>query len=125
MILVIAEQREGKLNRATWETIAAAQQLAGGMPITIAVLGSATGGVAQELASAAVAEVLVAQHAALDPYTPHAYAAACRIVIESVSPAYVLAAQPNSATSISRVSRRPSTTSPHASSNRTGHSSPA
>ena len=29
MILVIAEQRDGKLNRATWETIAGAQQLAG------------------------------------------------------------------------------------------------
>ena len=29
VILVIAEQRDGKLNRATWETIAAAQQLAG------------------------------------------------------------------------------------------------
>ena len=28
MILVVAEQRDGKLNRATWETIAAAQQLA-------------------------------------------------------------------------------------------------
>ena len=28
MILVIAEQRAGKLNRATWETIVGAQQLA-------------------------------------------------------------------------------------------------
>jgi len=27
VILVIAEQRDGKLNRATWEAIAAAQQL--------------------------------------------------------------------------------------------------
>ena len=104
MILVIAEQREGKLNRATWETIAAAQQLAstaqqlagnpqapsGGMQVKIAVLGAATGGVAQELAAADVAEVLVGEHAALDPYTPDAYAAACRAVIESMSPTYVL-----------------------------------
>ena len=30
MILVIAEQRDGELNRATWEAVAAAQQLAGG-----------------------------------------------------------------------------------------------
>ena len=29
MILVIAEQRDGKLNRASWETVAAAQALAG------------------------------------------------------------------------------------------------
>src|SRR5471032_1375961 len=60
------------------------------MPIAIAVLGSATGGAAQELASAAVAEILVAEHAALELYTPDAYAAACRIVIETVSPTYVL-----------------------------------
>ena len=90
MILVIAEQREGKLNRATWEVIAAAQQLAGGMPIKIAVLGAATGGIAQELASAAVFEVLVVEHTALDPYTPDAYAAACRALIESASPTFVL-----------------------------------
>ncbi|HEY3162598.1 MAG TPA: electron transfer flavoprotein subunit alpha/FixB family protein [Vicinamibacterales bacterium] len=90
MILVIAEQRDGKLNRATWETVAAAQQLAGGMPIRIAVLGAATGGVAQELAAAAVAEVVVAEHAALDPYTPDAYAAACSALIESAKPTFVL-----------------------------------
>jgi electron transfer flavoprotein alpha subunit len=90
VILVIAEQRDGRLNRATWETIAAAQQLAGGMPIKVAVLGGATGGVAQEVASAAVAEVVVAEHAALEPYTPDAYASASRTLIESVAPTYVL-----------------------------------
>ena len=90
MIAVIAEQRDGRLNRATWETIAAAQQLAGGMPIKVAVLGAATGGVAQEVASAAIAEVLVAEHAALEPYTPEAYASAARTLIESVAPTYVL-----------------------------------
>ena len=90
MIAVIAEQRDGRLNRATWETIAAAQQLAGGMPIKVAVLGAATGGVAQEVASAAVVEVLVAEHAALEPYTPDAYASAARTLIESAAPMYVL-----------------------------------
>jgi electron transfer flavoprotein alpha subunit len=60
------------------------------MPITVAVLGAATGGVSQEVASASVAEILVGEHAALDPYTPDAYAAACRAVIESTSPTYVL-----------------------------------
>lgn len=90
MILVFAEQREGKLNRATWETIAAAQQLAGGMPITIAALGASTGNVPQELASAAVAEVLVAEHSALELYTPDGYAGVARLVVESVSPAFVL-----------------------------------
>jgi electron transfer flavoprotein alpha subunit len=90
VIVVIAEQRDGKLNRATWEAIAAAQQLAGGMPIKVAVLGAATGGVAQEVASAAVAEVLVAEHAALESYTPDAFASASRTLIESAAPTYVL-----------------------------------
>ena len=90
MILVIAEQRDGKLNRATWETIAAAQQLAGAMPIKVAVLGSGAAAVAQEVASAAVAEILVAEHPALETYTPDAYAAAAGALIESASPTFVL-----------------------------------
>ena len=51
MILVIAEQKDGKLNRASWETIAAAQQLSGGaMPIKVAVAGQGVSAVASELA---------------------------------------------------------------------------
>ncbi len=42
MVLVIAEQRDGKLNRASWETIAAAQQT--GEPIKVVVPGSSVGG---------------------------------------------------------------------------------
>src|SRR6266550_8872715 len=56
-ILVVAEQRDGKLNRATWETIAAAQQIAAGDPITVVVPGAATEAVANELAAAAVKEI--------------------------------------------------------------------
>ena len=40
MILVIAEQKDGKLNRATWEAIAAAQQLAADGEVSIVVLGA-------------------------------------------------------------------------------------
>ena len=90
MILVIAEQREGRLNRATWEAIAAAQQLAGGMPISVVVPGASTGNIAQELASASVAEVLIAENAVLEPYTPDGYAAACRTIIEPANPTFVL-----------------------------------
>ena len=90
MIFVIAEQRDGRLNRATWETLAAAQTLAGGMPITIVVLGAAPGPVAQELAAAGVGEVLVATDANLDPYTPDAYVMALGGLIRSALPTYVL-----------------------------------
>jgi hypothetical protein len=55
MILVIAEQTAGKLNRATWETIVGAQQLgSAGGDITILVPGPGAAAVAAELAAAQV-----------------------------------------------------------------------
>ena len=63
MILVIAEQREGRLNRATWETIAAAQQAGG--PVNVAVLGSGIDAVAADVAAADVAEVVAVYAAPL------------------------------------------------------------
>jgi electron transfer flavoprotein alpha subunit len=89
VILVIAEQREGKLNRASWEVIAAAQQLAGGVPIKIAVLGAATGGVGRDLAGAEVSEVLVAEHPALEPYTPDGFVMALQELIDREQPEVV------------------------------------
>jgi len=90
VILVIAEQRGGVLNRASWETIAAAQQLSGGMPIRVAVPGAAVKQVAGDLAAADVAEVLVVEHPVLDTYTPDAYVIALQALIEHSAPAVVL-----------------------------------
>ena len=92
MILVIAEQREGKLNRASWEAIAAAQQLAGGMPIKIAVLGGTTGNVANDLAAASVAEVIAGENPALEPYTPDGFVMALQGLIEQQKPQFVVLA---------------------------------
>ena len=92
MILVIAEQRAGKLNRATWETIAGAQQLAAttGAPITVLVPGTGVSGVANELAAAAVKELVTVEHAALEPYTPDGFTAALQDAISQLAPAHVL-----------------------------------
>ncbi len=92
MILVVAEQRDGRLNRATWETIAGAHQLAGvsGAPIAIAVPGAATGAVAAELAAAAAKEVVTIEHPALGVYTPDGFTAALQDAIAQLSPAHVL-----------------------------------
>ena len=90
MILVIAEQKDGKLNRASGEVIAAAQQASGGsMPIKVAVAGQGVAGVAGELAQAAVAEVIAVDHASLSHYTPDAFVQALQQVIGQVSPAMV------------------------------------
>jgi electron transfer flavoprotein alpha subunit len=92
MILVVAEQRGGSLNRASWEAIGAAQALAGGMPIKVAVLGDSTGGIGQELARSDVAEVLVAEHPALAAYTPDGFTMAVQSIVTSASPAFVVLA---------------------------------
>jgi len=89
VILVVAEQREGKLNRASWEVVAAAQQMAGGAPVKVVVLGGAAGQVPADLAAAAVAEVLVAEHPALEPYTPDAFVMALQGLIEREQPQVV------------------------------------
>ena len=92
MILVIAEQREGKLNRATWETIAAAQQLGGttGAPIVILVPGASVQAVANELAAAAVKEVVTVESPALEPYTPDGFTAALQDAITQLAATHVL-----------------------------------
>jgi electron transfer flavoprotein alpha subunit len=88
MILVVAEQRGGKLNRATWEAVAAAQQL-GDPAITIAVVGSDVSAVAAELAPAAATEVVVIDHAALESYTPDGYTAALQQAVSQLQPTLV------------------------------------
>src|SRR6266536_378449 len=92
MILVIAEQQGGKLNRATWETIVGAQQLAAAAGAEIAVLvpGTNVGSVAAEIAAAQIKEVVTLEHAALEPYTPDGFTAALQDAIAQLSPAHVL-----------------------------------
>jgi electron transfer flavoprotein alpha subunit len=93
VILVIAEQKDGRLNRASWEALAGAQELAaaaGDDGIVVAVPGQRIGSVAQELAAAEVQGVLAVEHDALDAYTPDAYVSAVRQVIDHVNPSYVV-----------------------------------
>jgi len=92
MILVIAEQRNGKLNRATWETVAAAQQLgdAAGLPLTVLVPGGQNGPAAADIAAAQVNEVVTLDHPALEPYTPDGFTSVLQGAIAALSPACVL-----------------------------------
>jgi electron transfer flavoprotein alpha subunit len=84
MILVVAEQRGGTLNRATWESIAAAQQI--GAPITVVVLGAGVGAVAADVAAAQVQEVVTIDAPALEPYTPDGFTAALAQAVEQLKP---------------------------------------
>jgi electron transfer flavoprotein alpha subunit len=87
MILVIAEQRGGKLNRASWETIAGAQLVAAGRPIVVALPGA--GQAAGELTAADVKEVVTLEHQAVEPYTPDGYTAVLHAAIDQLAPEFV------------------------------------
>src|SRR5262245_419630 len=93
MILVIAEHGSGKLNPATWEAVAAAQQMSPGGPIVVGVPGAPgaeLNEVVAELANAAVLEIVTIEHAFLEPYTPDGYTAALQEVVAQLSPSTVL-----------------------------------
>ena len=58
-ILVVVEQREGKLNRVSWETLAGGQALAAdtGWALEAAVVGSGVAGFAAEIAAKKISKV--------------------------------------------------------------------
>jgi len=91
-ILVIVEQREGKLNRVSWETLTAGQALAAdtGWTLEAAVAGSGVTNLANEIAGKKVAKVYAVESKKLDPYTPDAFSAALQQFIASKQPRLVL-----------------------------------
>jgi electron transfer flavoprotein alpha subunit len=91
-ILIIAEQRQGKWNNASFETLAAAQQIAKDTSGTVSalVIGKGVSELADQLAAKNVAEVLLVEHDLLDAYTPDGYCVALKQVIESAKPDLVV-----------------------------------
>jgi len=83
-ILVIVEQREGKLNRVSWETIAAGQAISSetGWTLEAAVVGSGVSAIANEVAQKKVSKVYEVESAKLEPYTPDAFAHALKSFME-------------------------------------------
>src|SRR5438094_5420533 len=91
-ILVVVEQREGKLNRVSWETLVAGQLIAAEMGWTLeaAVAGSGIGAIASEVAAKKVAKVYDVESPGLNPYTPEGFSAGLKQFISSKQPRLVL-----------------------------------
>jgi|GraSoiStandDraft_12_1057312.scaffolds.fasta_scaffold168180_2 electron transfer flavoprotein alpha subunit len=91
-ILVITEQRQGKWNNTSFETLAAAQQIASALSGTVSavVVGKGVDALANELAGKNIAEVLQVEHELLESYTPDGFCVALKQVIESAKPQLVL-----------------------------------
>ncbi len=91
-ILVVVEQREGKLNRVSWETLTAGQAIATqtGWALEAAVLGSGIGNIAAEVAGKKVGKVYTVESSQLEPYTPDAFAHALKQFLAARQPRLVL-----------------------------------
>ena len=91
-ILVVVEQREGKLNRVSLETIAGAQAIsaATGWPVEVAVVGSGVAAIAQEIAAFQIARVCALEDAKLAAYTPDGFVSALTAFIRERQPRLVL-----------------------------------
>ena len=91
-ILVVTEQRQGKWNNTSFETLVAAQQIAAATSGTVSavLIGKGVAAFADELAAKNLAEVLLVEHDFLENYTPDGYCLALKQVIESAKPDLVL-----------------------------------
>ena len=92
MILVVAETRDGALVRASWEAVAAAQQLAGAGPTSALVLAGPgqSQAAAVELAAADLQHVWRAEHPTLAAYTADATTLALVGALEQLRPSIVV-----------------------------------
>jgi len=91
-ILVVMEQRQGKWNNTSFETLVAAQPIASAPSgtITAVVLGKGVAALADEVAKKNTAEVLLVEHDLLENYTPDAYCVALKQVVEAAKADLVL-----------------------------------
>jgi electron transfer flavoprotein alpha subunit len=91
-ILLITEQREGQWNKTSFETLAAAQQIAAETQsrLSAVVIGKDVSALAGELAATKVDEVLLVEHELLAAYTPDGYTIALQQAIAQAKPDLVL-----------------------------------
>jgi electron transfer flavoprotein alpha subunit len=91
-ILLITEQREGKWNKTSFETLAAAQQIANETKSRLAavVIGKGVAALAGEMAVTRLDDVLLVEHDLLAAYTPDGYTRALQQAIAQAKPDLVL-----------------------------------
>jgi electron transfer flavoprotein alpha subunit len=91
-ILVVLEDREGRIGRIGWEAVAAAIQLSSiaSQPVHAVVVGADTDTLATEVAAKAVSGVIRVDHALLTTYTSDGYTHALEQLIRTRQPEYIV-----------------------------------
>jgi electron transfer flavoprotein alpha subunit len=91
-ILVVVEQRQGKLNPVSYETLVGAQAIAAetGWTLEAAVVGTGVSAIAQDVATRKVSKVYAIESDKLTPYTPDGFSAALKNFLQQNKPRLVL-----------------------------------
>jgi electron transfer flavoprotein alpha subunit len=89
-VLLVLEDRGGKITRTSWEAAAAAQKLANDAGVTAVVIGAQTESLAIEAANHGFAAVIRLEHPLLAQYTADGYVSALHQLLQSKAPAYAV-----------------------------------
>ncbi|HEV2199942.1 MAG TPA: electron transfer flavoprotein subunit alpha/FixB family protein [Bryobacteraceae bacterium] len=91
-VLAILEQQNGQFHRMSWETFAAAQQLAAllGTQVEAAVIGKGIGALAAEASTKKASKVWAVEHDLVDTYTADGYTIALEQLIRKSHAALTL-----------------------------------
>jgi electron transfer flavoprotein alpha subunit len=89
-VLLVLEESNGKIKRASWEALAAARRLGPAESITAVVIGAQTEKSAAEAAERAVGKIVRMEHPLLAQYTADGFCAALQQLIQNESPAQVV-----------------------------------
>jgi len=82
-VLLVLEESGGKIKRASWEALAAAQRLGPAESITAVVIGAQTATLAAEAAAKPVGKVVRVEHPLLAHYTADGFCAALQQLIQN------------------------------------------
>jgi electron transfer flavoprotein alpha subunit len=89
-VLLVLEESNGRIKRASWEALAAALRLGPAESIAAVVIGAQTEELAAEAAAKTVGKVIRVEHPLLAHYTPDGFCAALQQLIENESPTQVV-----------------------------------
>ena len=91
-VLLVLEERDGRVSRVSWEAFAAAQFLGAALsqPVTAVVMGAQTEALAAEVARKHAGKVIRLEHALLKPYTPDGFSIALEQLVKAESPTHVV-----------------------------------
>ena len=89
-VLLVLEERSGRISRHSWEALAVAHRLAPAQEITAVAIGTETAVLAHEAAAKPVGKLIRVEHQLLTRYTPDGYSIALEQVLREVKPEYIL-----------------------------------